>query len=201
MNNKLLALLLTTCTLPAFADFSGKVGYVSDYMYRGATQTMGTGAVQMDLMYEKGGLYGGVWASEVDFGDEATYELDFYGGYKLNLSDKWSVDVGVLQYNWDKGYADVEEAYLRTNYNNLSVGYNVVMGDSDKKFMEVGYKLPFIQWADVKLGYGRFDADNTFGKVSISKMVGKFWVGVEIMDEARQGQFSDHASLGVFYPF
>ena len=113
MKNKFLALLLATCTLPAFADVSGYLGYTSDYMWRGVSQTMGKGAMQGNLMIEKNGLYGGVWASQVDFGDEATYEMDFYGGYELWLSDKWSIDVGVLQYNWDKGYEDVEEGPQR----------------------------------------------------------------------------------------
>ena len=82
MKNKFLALLLATCTLPAFADVSGYLGYTSDYMWRGVSQTMGKGAMQGNLMIEKNGLYGGVWASQVDFGDEATYEMDFYAGYE-----------------------------------------------------------------------------------------------------------------------
>ena len=162
MKNKFLALLLATCTLPAFADVSGYLGYTSDYMWRGVSQTMGKGAMQGNLMIEKNGLYGGVWASQVDFGDEATYEMDFYAGYELSLSDKWSIDVGVLQYNWDKGYEDVEEAFVKVNLSGLSVAYNVEMDNSDNTFMEVGYTLPFIKWADVGVNYGRFDEDNDF---------------------------------------
>jgi len=35
MKNKLLALLLSVCTIPAFADVSGSLGYTSDYVWRG----------------------------------------------------------------------------------------------------------------------------------------------------------------------
>ena len=202
MKNKFLALLLATCTLPAFADVSGYLGYTSDYMWRGVSQTMGKGAMQGNLMIEKNGLYGGVWASQVDFGDEATYEMDFYGGYELWLSDKWSIDVGVLQYNWDKGYEDVEEAFVKVNLSGLSVAYNVEMDNSDNTFMEVGYTLPFIKWADVGINYGRFDEDNDFWKLSVGKMLGNKWfVNAEVMDDARQGQFTDHASVGLYYTF
>ena len=202
MKNKFLALALSLCTLPAFADFSGSLGYTSDYMWRGVSQSAGSGAMQVDLMLEKNGLYGGVWASQVDFGDEATYEMDLYAGYELSLSDKWSIDVGVIQYNWDKGYEDVEEAFVKVNLSGLSVAYNVEMDNSDNTFMKVGYTLPFIKWADVGVNYGRFDEDNDFWELSVSKMLGNKWfVKTKIMDEARQGQFTDHASVGLYYIF
>lgn len=201
MKNKFLALLLSVCTLPAFADFSGSVGYTSDYMWRGVSQSMGSGAMQIDLMLEKNGLYGGVWASQVDFADEATYEMDFYGGYKLNLSDKWSVDVGVLQYNWDKGYDDVEELFVKSNFKNVSFAYYVDLDDSDRDYMEVGLGLPFIKFVDVSINYGMFDSENDFWAMNMVKDWGKWEVSLLIMEDAKQDQFMDNASLGLFYKF
>ena len=202
MKNKLLALLLSVCTIPAFADVSGSLGYTSDYVWRGISQSGGSGAMQVDLMLEKNGLYGGVWASQVDFGDDATYEMDFYGGYELWLSDKWSIDVGVLQYNWDKGYDDVEEAFVKVGLKDLSVGYYVDLSNSDNTYMEVGYTLPFIKWVDLGINYGRFDEDNDFWKVSMGKILGNKWyVNAEIYEDARQGQFTDHANIGLYYIF
>ena len=202
MKNKLLALLLSVCTIPAFADVSGSLGYTSDYVWRGISQSGGSGAMQVDLMLEKNGLYGGVWASQVDFGDDATYEMDFYGGYELWLSDKWSIDVGVLQYNWDKGYDDVEEGFVKVGLKDLSVGYYVDLSNSDNTYMEVGYTLPFIKWVDLGINYGRFDEDNDFWKVSMGKILGNKWyVNAEIYEDARQGQFTDHANIGLYYIF
>jgi len=202
MKNKLLALLLSVCTIPAFADVSGSLGYTSDYVWRGVSQSGGSGAMQVDLMLEKNGLYGGVWASQVDFGDEATYEMDFYGGYELWLSDKWSIDVGVIQYNWDKGYDDVEEAFVKVGLKDLSIGYYVDLSNSDNTYMEVGYTLPFIKWVDLGINYGRFDEDNDFWKVSMGKILGNKWyVNAEIYEDARQGQFTDHANIGLYYIF
>jgi len=202
MKNKLLALLLSVCTIPAFADVSGSLGYTSDYVWRGISQSGGSGAMQLDLMLEKNGLYGGVWASQVDFGDDATYEMDFYGGYELWLSDKWSIDVGVIQYNWDKGYDDVEEGFVKVGLKDLSVGYYVDLSNSDNTYMEVGYTLPFIKWVDLGINYGRFDEDNDFWKVSMGKILGNKWyVNAEIYEDARQGQFTDHANIGLYYIF
>lgn len=201
MKNKLLALLLTVATLPAFAGVDGYLGYTSDYMWRGVSQTSGNAAIQGELSVSKGGLYGGVWASEVDFGDEATYEMDLFLGYELMVSDKFSIDVGVIQYNWDKGYDDVEELFVKGNLKNVSVAYYVDMEDSDKDYMEMGLKLPFVKFMDVSLNYGMFDSENDFWAMNMVKDWGKWEVSLLIMEDAKQDQFMDNASLGLFYKF
>ena len=201
MKNKLLALLLTMSTLPAFAGVDGYLGYTSDYMWRGVSQTSGNAAIQGELSVSKGGLYGGVWASEVDFGDEATYEMDLFLGYELKVSDKFSLDVGVIQYNWDKGYDDVEELFVKGNLKNISVAYYVDMEDSDNDYMEMGLKLPFVKFMDVSLNYGMFDSENDFWAMNMVKDWGKWEVSLLIMEDAKQDQFMDNASLGLFYKF
>ena len=201
MKNKLLALLLGVFTLPAFAGIDGYLGYSSDYIWRGVSQTSGNAAMQGELSVSKGGLYGGVWASEVDFGDEATYEMDLFLGYELKVSDKFSLDVGVIQYNWDKGYDDVEELFVKGNLKNISVAYYVDMEDSDKDYMEMGLKLPFVKFMDVSLNYGMFDSENDFWAMNMVKDWGKWEVSLLIMEDAKQDQFMDNASLGLFYKF
>lgn len=201
MKNKLLALLLTMSTLPAFAGIDGYLGYTSDYMWRGVSQTSGNAAIQGELSVSKGGLYGGIWASEVDFGDEATYEMDLFLGYELKVSDKFSLDVGVIQYNWDKGYDDVEELFVKGNLKNISVAYYVDMEDSDRDYMEMGLKLPFVKFMDVSLNYGMFDSENDFWAMNMVKDWGKWEVSLLIMEDAKQDQFMDNASLGLFYKF
>jgi len=201
MKNKLLALLLGVFTLPAFAGIDGYLGYSSDYIWRGVSQTSGNAAMQGELSVSKGGLYGGVWASEVDFGDEATYEMDLFLGYELMVSDKFSLDVGVIQYNWDKGYDDVEELFVKGNLKNISVAYYVDMEDSDRDYMEMGLKLPFVKFMDVSLNYGMFDSENDFWAMNMVKDWGKWEVSLLIMEDARQDQFMDNASLGLFYKF
>ena len=201
MKNKLLALLLGVFTLPAFAGVDGYLGYSSDYIWRGVSQTSGNAAMSGELSVSKGGLYGGVWASEVDFGDEATYEMDLFLGYELMVSDKLSLDVGVIQYNWDKGYDDVEELFAKVNLKNISVAYYVDMEDSDKDYMEMGLKLPFVKFMDVSVNYGMFDSENDFWSMNMVKDWGNWEVSLLILEDAKQDQFMDNASLGLFYKF
>ena len=66
MKTKLLTILLALATLPVFSAVSGGVDYSSDYIWRGVSQTNGAPAWSGSLEVESNGLYGGVWASEVD---------------------------------------------------------------------------------------------------------------------------------------
>ena len=201
MKNKLLALLLGVFTLPAFAGVDGYLGYSSDYIWRGVSQTSGNAAMSGELQVSKGGLYGGVWASEVDFGDEATYEMDLFLGYELMVSDKFSLDVGVIQYNWDKGYDDVEELFAKVNLKNVSAAYYVDLEDSEKDYMEMSLNLPFVKFMDVSVNYGMFDSENDFWSLSMVKAMGNWEVSFYMTEDAKQDQFMDNASLGLFYKF
>jgi len=202
MKIKLLALILAFTALPTFAG-SGSIGVTSDYIWRGVSQTSGSSAIQMGYELESNGLFGGVWGSQVDFGadDDATLEYDFYGGYKLDISDKVSVAIGAIQYNWDKGYDDVEEAFLKVDVGMFSVGHYVTLGDSDKDFTSLGMRLPFIKFADVSVEHGRHDEDNDFTALRVSKEFKNVVVDMFVMSEARQGQFMDHAAFSVNYKF
>ena len=198
---KLLTLLLAFSILPAFAGVNGNVGYTSDYMWRGQTQSMGGGAFQagMDLDYE--GFFVGAWASEVDFGDDsASLEYDLYGGYSFAVSDKLSMDVGVIQYRWDDNDIEmVEEAYVYLSTPLLGFGYAVDTDDSEKDYMEVTLNVPFIKVVDVRFTYGRFPDDTNWKGLSLSKSWDKIDLGLMIMEDAKDGQFSDNVSLTLSY--
>lgn len=71
-------------------DFSANIGAVSNYMWRGVTQSDNQPAVQggLDVAHESG-FYAGTWASNVDFGaGNANYELDVYAGFDFSLPDE-----------------------------------------------------------------------------------------------------------------
>ncbi|MBK8907424.1 MAG: hypothetical protein IPM60_05860 [Rhodospirillales bacterium] len=69
-------------------EFSANVGIFSDYQFRGISQSDDNLALQggidyeLDTGFKETALYLGVWGSNVDFndGDEASLELDLYGG-------------------------------------------------------------------------------------------------------------------------
>jgi len=96
--------LLSPDAIPG--TFSANVGFVSEYFYRGISQTDDKPALQGGFDYgvefdETSSLSGylGIWASNVDFndgGDGANLEVDIYDGLKGKLFD--------TQLNWDAGF-------------------------------------------------------------------------------------------------
>lgn len=83
---------------------SYNVGAVTDYRYRGISQSRLNPALQGGIDYaRKSGFYVGTWASTIkwikDAGGDAPVELDLYGGYKFGVGG-FGADVGVLRYQY-----------------------------------------------------------------------------------------------------
>jgi uncharacterized protein (TIGR02001 family) len=111
------ALALLASATPAFAEeeaagpitVSGSVGLVSDYRFRGFSQTRQNPAVQGGItVTHESGFYVGTWGSNVDFpdldgaGNGATAEIDLFAGYGTELAPGISIDVGLLYYLYPK---------------------------------------------------------------------------------------------------
>jgi uncharacterized protein (TIGR02001 family) len=84
--------------------FSYNVGLVTDYRYRGISQSRLKPALQGGIDFaHKNGFYLGTWASSIkwikDGGGDAPVEIDLYGGYKGSYNDI-GYDVGVLTYQY-----------------------------------------------------------------------------------------------------
>ena len=86
------------------AEVSANVSLVSDYVFRGISQTQSDPTIQggFDWSHESG-FYVGTWASGVDFVDRglddgADLELDLYLGYGGSFNDDWSYDVSYVQF-------------------------------------------------------------------------------------------------------
>jgi uncharacterized protein (TIGR02001 family) len=123
---------------------SYNVGVVTDYRYRGLSQSRLEPALQggFDLAH-KNGLYLGVWGSTVKWIKDAGtaggvdtgsnfLELDIYGGYKGELAKDVAYDVGLLQY-WYPGnnYQAIPGA---ANANTLEVYAAVTSGPFTAKY-------------------------------------------------------------------
>jgi len=84
----------------ASLKFSGNVGFFSEYVFRGISQSDESPALQggFDVEHESG-LHAGIWGSSVDFndGDEAHLETDIYGGYAANIN-QFHYDIGGIYY-------------------------------------------------------------------------------------------------------
>ncbi len=97
---------------------SGSIALVSDYRFRGVSQTDEELAVQGGFSVgHASGAYVGAWASNLagwgTFGGSNT-ELDLYGGYALPLGDA-TLDVGVTWYMYPGGAdtTDFFEPYVK----------------------------------------------------------------------------------------
>jgi uncharacterized protein (TIGR02001 family) len=113
----LLVLALSAVALPAFADepapadpLSFNVGAVSEYRYRGISQSRLKPALQGGIDYAApNGFYVGTWASTIKWIKDAGtinsvdsgktgLEIDLYGGYKTEVAKGLTLDVGGLYY-------------------------------------------------------------------------------------------------------
>lgn len=120
--------------------FSANVSLVTDYRFRGISQTMRRPAIQGGFDYSHtSGFYLGTWASNVDgtthFYNNTSMEWDFYGGYKAKLLPcrlpDLTYNLGALFYFYPGGktharrssHYNTLEYYLELTYKWLSVKY------------------------------------------------------------------------------
>jgi len=103
---------------PGAVTVSGSVALVSDYRFRGVSQTDEEMAVQGGISVgHESGLYVGTWASNLagwgTFGG-SNMELDLYGGYAMPLGAA-TLDVGVTWYMYPGGAdtTDFAEPYVK----------------------------------------------------------------------------------------
>lgn len=107
-------------------DVTFNAAVVSDYRYRGISQTRLEPAVQggADYVNNPTGLYAGTWLSTLKFiedaGGNGNVEWDIYGGKRGQLTDGISYDVGVLSYvypsNQLRPSINTTEAYAQIGY-------------------------------------------------------------------------------------
>ena len=145
---------LQTAVAQSPHNFSANIGAVSNYLFRGVTQTQDKPAIQGGLDYEHiSGFYAGTWISNVDFGsgyefeiDLATdtfdvssysspgYELDLYLGYAAAINDDLSFDLSAIYYAYPDG-DDLDFAELGASgtwkWLTLGLAYTVY-GQADK---------------------------------------------------------------------
>ena len=147
--NLLNSLMLAALAVPGLAmaadaapapAVTANVGWVSNYVFRGITQTIGKPAVQGGFDYaHASGFYAGVWGSNISWitgsgatGD-ASLETDTYLGMRNSFATDYSYDVGLVRYNYFGNYTP-------------PAGYS--KADTNEMYGSIGYK-----WLSAKLSY------------------------------------------------
>ena len=118
----LIALLLS-CGYAA-AQGSATVGVVSDYDSAAISLSASKPALQAGAEYElDNGLAVGTWASTVDLGDRARYELDFSLSYGRSWSESAEWVAGLERYTWPHSsvLGSYSEVYVSLNVKSFSL--------------------------------------------------------------------------------
>jgi uncharacterized protein (TIGR02001 family) len=92
---------LAAAQTPAPSPVTGNLSIVSDYRFRGISQTYKGPGIQGGVDYaHSSGLYLGNWNSNVSsvlFAGGSGIEMDFYGGWKKSFGDL-GIDIGTIYY-------------------------------------------------------------------------------------------------------
>jgi len=133
------SIVLTTAVAAALtssvaaAEVTANAAFVSNYVWRGVTQTIDQAAVQGGIDWgHESGLYAGTWVSNIDFSGDFGfgyeigngYEMDFYAGFANEIGGL-GYDVGVATYQYpvtpDIAFT---EAYISATASIVTVGVN-----------------------------------------------------------------------------
>lgn len=190
---------------------NGNVALTTDYRYRGISQSDEGPAVQggFDVGHETG-LYAGIWASSVDFGDTGgSTEVDYYAGFSGNIVENVSFDLGYIYYDYpqhdDSLELDFSEFYGSISFAGATLGvayapdYTLDFGSALYGYIDYAAALPFGLTLGLHFGYtdvGERDEDNaqylgdgtyTDYSISLSKEfmgmnLGVAWVDTDVDD-------------------
>lgn len=92
------------------SPFSANIGWNSEYIFRGIPQEKSSAFGGLD--FEMNGFYLGTWGADVGEG----LEIDYYGGYNLEVGD-FTFGVGGTIYTYTDDFDDTYQEY------NLSAGW------------------------------------------------------------------------------
>lgn len=110
----------------AAAEFTGYAVLTTDYVFRGVSYSDSHGAVQLggDVSFDSG-IYLGAWGSTIDIssgqGGQRDFELDYYLGYTLDVSNRWSVGANIVSYNFPGAEGRFDYDYFEYS---LAINYN-----------------------------------------------------------------------------
>lgn len=114
-------------------SLTGNLTLVSDYRFRGISQTWRLPAFQGGFDYaHSSGLYLGNWNSNVSsnsYNNGASLEMDLYGGYKFEPFTGLTADLGVLHYHYPRARLNSAPGVPSGNqYNNTELYAGVSYG-------------------------------------------------------------------------
>ncbi|BBN80175.1 hypothetical protein PA25_01600 [Pseudoalteromonas sp. A25] len=159
---------LTATSFNTFAEVSANVAASSNYFWRGVTQTDDGAALSGGIDYSSdNGFYAGTWVSNVDFGDQTSYEMDFYAGFS-GETQGLGYDVGYIYYAYpdapgssDFGelYGSVSWEWLSAKASYLTHAQNDSSSEEDMLYLELNASFTILNDSELALHIGRSSGD------------------------------------------
>jgi len=147
-------------------EIEANVALSTDYIFRGVTQTNNDPAISGGFDYSfDNGFYAGVWASNVDFGDDASTEIDLYGGYAVEVSEGVELDFGYIYYVYtgESSGLNYSEFTASISFDDLSFGLvyspDYFGSDEDAIVFNVDYSTPIASNLNLDVHAGYIEAD------------------------------------------
>lgn len=174
----------------ANAEVSFNAAVVSDYVWRGVSQTDNGFALQggADFSHESG-AYAGIWGSNVDYDDDDNIEYDYYFGYATEVNGL-DINAGYISYNLDDSGETAVEVYASVAKDALSAMLSVDIENDNNMYLEGGYSmdLPEDLGLDLHAGYTIPDNSSIDAFFDLSATVGK---SLEMFDIAATITYND----------
>ena len=219
-------MVMASALAPALADeapagkWVGSVGVVSDYLFRGLSQTNRKPAVQAGVEFDHAsGWYLGGWGSNVSWLSDAStsaapvsssVELDLYGGYRGSFGGDWSYDVGLYRYQYPGSYParftlpNTTEAYAALVWKSVSLKYSYaftnLFGYADSEhsgYVDLSWNQEFAPGWLLNAHVGRQQVENVAGasysdwKLGVTRNFGSGW-------SAALGYYDTNANASVY---
>lgn len=197
-------LVVAGLTTPAWGDeIKSNIGVVSDFVFRGISQTDNGPAVQGGAdLYLDNGWYAGAWASTMDRPlSDAKARVDLYGGYGA----KWGQGV-----RWDVG-AKVYTFIADSDLNFFEIYGGVALGplsarlsldpDDENSYIEAAWRQDIGSGVNLNLHVGQSLLDQARdyldAAVGVSKVFSGLEVGLTVTDTTQKPR-SDHNDTILF---
>lgn len=186
------------------SQWVGNAGVVSDYLFRGLSQSNRKPAMQAGAEFDHaGGWYVGGWGSNVSWLSDgsttaapvsSSVELDFYGGWRGSLGGDWSVDLGAYRYQYPGSYPagftlpNTSELYAALGWKSLSLKYSYALtnlfgyADSEHSgYLDLSWNQPLAPGWQLNAHAGHQRVENVPGasysdwKLGVTRNFGSTW--------------------------
>lgn len=186
------------------SPYSWNVTGVSDYLFRGVSQTDEKPTLQAGFTYTSPvGLYAGVWGSGVDFGaGDPNTELDYLIGYGVDVSDNVNFDVLINRYTYigasEQNYNELITTTTFAKQYKATVAYSndVWNSGTDGWYFAVGGEWPLPKDFTLSANIGRSTFEKDIAKdytdwnVGVSRQFGMFNVGLGYYGTDSDGRYN-----------